>query len=214
MVPLLTLNHLYIAPDPGAASLRVGDMCRYAPHLSLDGELIRAACLDNRAGCMALLLAMQELRDIENEVYCVFSVQEEIGMRGASRAADSIRPDLALVVDLGVASDPQNHTMNPQIHLGGGVIEKVMDDSIICHRDALAWLERSAERAGVPLMPLVGGAGYTNAGGIHTAGSGIPTAIAAIAARGIHTPCETIDINDLTACARILVCSAKEWDFL
>lgn len=194
---------LYIQKASGTA--QIGDMCCYKPEFAVDDTYITSCYLDNRAGCAALLAAIRELKDSPNDIYCSFSVQEEVGMRGTALVAEVVEPDEAYVVDMGIAGDTSDAVVNHHVRLGGGVIEKIMDDSIICHPEALRCVEAAAQKVGVPLMRVVCGAGFTNAGRLHTACRGIPTAILATPTRNIHSPQETICVTDVKACAKLLV---------
>lgn len=195
------MDDLRIRLDGPEPPVQIGDICGFAPRLQMESGIATGAYLDNRAGCAALLRALYGMKDAPNDVFCLFSVQEEVGMRGAGVAAGQINPELAFVVDMGVAG---GHVL-----LGGGVIEKMMDDSVICHPAATAALEGAAARCGTPLMRLTGGAGYTNAGHVHLAGRGIPTAILGIPARNLHTAEETVCLADVEACSNVLVQLAR-----
>lgn len=201
----LTVDDLRVCLDRAGPPVQIGDACGLKPGLRMENGLAAGAGLDNRAGCAALLRAVYGMRGARNDVFCVFSVQEEVGMRGAAMAAGQIDPDMAFVVDMGPAGDLPGCTRNTHVRLGGGVIEKMMDDSVICHPAATALLERAAGECSVPLMRLVGGAGYTNAGRMHLAGRGVPTAILGIPARNLHSAEEQASLADMEACARVLV---------
>ena len=192
----ITLNDLYLRPLESDDIFQVGDVAIYEPNFSASDGFASGTFLDNRAGCAALLMAMEEMRDSPNEVWCCFSVQEEVGMRGAAAAAHCIRPHMAFAIDMGIARP------------GCGIIEKMMDDSIICASAALRTLENATANSGIPRIRTVGGAGYTNAGGIHTAG-GCPTAIIGIPAENLHSPREKICLKDVLACSEVLKTIAK-----
>lgn len=196
----MALSSLYLRALNSDDTFRIGDTAIYKPDYVYSGGFATGTFLDNRAGCAALLMSIKEMEKSPNEVWCCFSVQEEVGMRGAAVAARTIRPEIAFAVDMGIAEP------------GSGIIEKMMDDSIICDPFALQILENAAQKADVPIMRVVGGAGYTNAGGIHIAGTGCPTAILGIPARNIHSPREKICLADVVACRKTLIEIANtEW---
>ena len=202
-----TMDQLYIQLQ--TAGHGIGDLCVYAPAFQAEQTRVTAPYLDNRAGCLAMLLALPRMRLSPNDLYVVFSVQEEVGMRGAQLAARQIEPDYAFAVDMGVAGDIPGAKINRNIRLGGGVINKVLDDSIVCHEDAVTLLTQAAASAEVAMGYSVGGAGFTNAGLLHLAGSGVKTGILGIPARNLHTVKETVDITDIVGCAKVLCALAN-----
>ena len=126
--------------DIGAASkkeaerrVRVGDCCALVPHLTrLTANRVCGRPLDDRIGCACLVEIAKRLTAPADDTYYVFSVQEEVGSRGARPAAFGIAPDVALIFDVtGTGDVPGAKPM--AVKLGGGVAVKIRDSSVICH---------------------------------------------------------------------------------
>lgn len=188
-----SVQELFARPAEAGRIFQIGDTAVFAPRFSVADGFASGTFLDNRVNCAVLLSAVGEMLDAPNEVWCCFSAQEEVGMRGAVTAARQIQPDMAFAMDMGVAAP------------GSGVIEKMMDDSIVCAPAALRVLETAIQFADVPSVRTVGGAGYTNAGGIHIAGSGCQTAILGIPGGNLHSPMERACIADMLASRSVLI---------
>ena len=107
--------------------------------------------LDNRIGCVTLLLMMEQLADkeIENDLYFVFTAQEEVGLRGAGAAAFAVEPDAAIAVDVTDTGDLPEMKSAMAVELGKGPAVKVMDRSVICTPAVVDALEQAAKDCGV-----------------------------------------------------------------
>ena len=135
----LTLDNLFIdigAKDAEEARklVQIGDFAVYeAPRFEQNGVLC-GPYLDNRIGCVTLLLMMEQLADkeIENDLYFVFTAQEEVGLRGAGAAAFAVEPDAAIAVDVTDTGDLPEMKSAMAVELGKGPAVKVMDRSVIC----------------------------------------------------------------------------------
>ncbi|MDI3280858.1 MAG: M20/M25/M40 family metallo-hydrolase, partial [Bacillota bacterium] len=205
----LTFRRMYV--DLGAASqkeaqslVRVGEMAALSQRVELAGGRLVGKALDDRAGCAVLVRVLQELRHCPHDLYCVFTVQEEVGRRGAWTAAYQVEPDLAVVVDVTPAGD----TPEPEqrgVALGKGPAVKVMDRSVISHPQVRRLLAETAERHGIPFQWEVLERGGTDAGSIHVSRSGVPTGALSLPARYLHTPNEMVDLEDLRCAALLLV---------
>lgn len=197
----LKLEKLFI--DIGAstaqeaeATIQIGSMATFAPHLAFQGNRVLAKSLDNRAGCAILLALIRDLPAVEYQIDFVFTVQEEVGLRGARTAAYHLKPDLALAVDVTRTGDiPEAALMT--VELGKGPAIKVKDTSIISHLQVRRLLEEAAKRADIPYQLEVLEKGGTDAGSIHLTREGVPTGVISIPARYLHSPVEVIDYRDL-----------------
>ena len=113
-------------------SVQIGDMASYSGYFEVIGKRIMGKALDDRAGCWALIRAMQNAQSTENDVYAVFTAQEEVGLRGAKTSAFSINPDMAVAVDVSNVGDtPESLELN--LRLGKGPAVKIKDSSFIIH---------------------------------------------------------------------------------
>lgn len=222
-------SELYI--DVGVANqdevaglgIKVGDPVSWATdYLPFGKHRAIGKGFDDRAGCAVLLKAMEELDydQVHGTVYGVFSVQEELGLRGARVAGQQIAADVALAVDTTAVSDTPEEMMDETLALGQGPGIKVMDFSMVASVAVRERLVEVAEKAGLPyqleIFPGIG----TDAGQLHLSQKGIPTGVISIPSRYAHSPVEVIDLNDLTHAKELLkhfilsLREAKEFSFL
>lgn len=194
------LVNLFI--DIGAGSreeaerkIQIGDVAAYAGNFIDLGDRFASGALDDRLGCAVIIEALKSL-DTLHDLYVVFTVQEEVGLRGAATAAYAIHPDFSLNLDVTRTGDtPKAARMS--VALGKGPAIKVMDSSAIipvCVRDFIA---RCADEAGIPVQNEVLRAGGTDAGAILKTKGGILSGCISIPTRYIHTPVETADMRDV-----------------
>lgn len=168
---------------------------------------------DNRFGCG---LAIELLRELHKEAHpnILFSgatVQEEVGLRGAAAAANKIRPDVFFAVDAGPAGDIPG-VRDGFGELGGGVLIRIMDGSMITLPGMRDFLIDTAESEGIPYQIYVSPGG-TDAGSVHQTGTGVPSAAIGICARYIHSHAAIADKEDVEAARSFLVALIKRLDW-
>ena len=212
----LNLGKMYI--DIGATSadearkmVEIGDSAVFCGDFFTNGDNAVSKAMDNRAGVYVLLNVLKNMKESENDLYFVFSTQEELGLRGARAAANAILPDVALAVDVTDTGDTPNCNQMA-VKIGGGPCIKFMDNSIITHKRVNDALKNSAKRTDTSYQCEVLILGGTDAGAIHTAGFGAMTGAVSIPTRYIHTPHECVNINDVKA-AITLICDFAENKF-
>lgn len=205
----LTIDDLYL--DIGASSreeaqsmIALGDTAVYAATAQKAGGRMISPYLDNRVACAILLQALEQVKDSDNDLYFVFSVQEEVGLRGAKTAAYSIDPDFAVAVDITGAYDYPGAPKRGSAVLGGGAAIKVMDGSVICHPAMVEKLTGLCEADGIRHQMHVTTSGGTDAGAIHQSRLGVVTGVVAIPCRYTHTPTEMVDLGDVSACVDLV----------
>lgn len=164
----------------------------------LAGNRVVGHPLDDRAGCAALIMIAQQLGECEDDIYFVFSVQEEVGCRGAKPAAFAIAPDRALVYDVTRTGDtPGAKPM--AVKLGGGAAIKIKDASVICHTGMVGELIETAVANKIKHQCEVLVSGGTDTSSIQMTGAGCPAAAISIPSRYIHSGVEMIDLADVEA---------------
>ncbi len=189
--------------DQCAGRVKLGDVASYHQEFVDLGERMVAKAMDDRVGCAILVETLRQAADSPHDLYFVFTVQEEVGLRGARTAAYSIEPDLGLAVDVtGVGDTPKPRRMD--VSLGGGAAVKIKDGSILCHPSVVRLLMETAERNSIPVQPEVLELGGTDAGAIHLSRGGVPGGGISIPCRYIHTPGEMVDRGDVKACIDLL----------
>ena len=169
------------------------------------GNRIIAKSLDDRIGCVVAIEAMRKLKasGTPNEVHFAFTVQEEVGLRGARTAAYNIDPDIGIALDVTATGDEiKNRKM--AIKLGGGAAIKVQDSSLIVPKHIVEWMTQRAEADGIPHQREILTGGGTDAGAIQLSRSGVPSGCISIPTRFLHTTSETVDITDVQACVDLL----------
>lgn len=205
----LKVDDLYV--DIGASSaeeakalVNVGDTAVYDTAVSAAGDKVISPYLDNRVSCAVLLMAMESLEHSENDLYFVFTTQEELGLRGATTAAYAIQPDYGIAVDVTGSGDLPGSKHGCSSVLGKGAAVKVMDSSVICHPQVVARLRALAEEGNIPFQMDVLRAGGTDAGAMHKSRGGVYTGGVSIPCRYTHTPTEMVCAADAEACARLV----------
>ena len=211
----LKLAKLFI--DIGARSeaeardkVRIGDMAVFHRPLERAGRRLVAKAMDDRSGCAVLIEAMARLQDSPHEIFFVFTVQEEVGLRGARTAAYGLEPDVAVAVDITFAADTPEPEYRIAVELGKGPAIKVKDSSLISHPLVRNWMAGVAERRGIPHQYEVLPFGGTDAGAMQLARSGVPAGTLSIPTRYGHTPAEMVDEEDLENAVRLLVAMLEE----
>ena len=154
-------------------------------------------------------MALEQLQGSENDLYFVFTVQEELGLRGAKTAAYAIDPDYGIAVDVTPAADALDSKHGGSSLLGHGAAIKVMDSSVVCHPQVVARLEALAAERGIPAQRDVIRSGGTDAGSIHISRMGVLTGGVSIPCRYLHAPQELADRGDIEAAARLIAAFAE-----
>ncbi len=201
------IENLYI--DVGAKSkadcaIRVGDTAGFdRPFLDLGDRLV-AKSMDNRISAAVLVETLKQVKQTPNELYFVFSTQEEVGLRGATAAAFGVDPELGLAVDVTATGDtPKGIKM--EVSLGKGPTIKVRDSSFISDPRLVRWMVATAEKLGLPYQLEVLEAGGTDGRAIQLTRAGVPASCVSIPCRYIHSPSEMVDYQDVIHAVHLLV---------
>jgi endoglucanase len=192
--------------EDGGGKVKVGDFATFAtqfgylggqPRRRTDQGLVKGKAFDNRAGCAVLLELLKE--DYPVDLVAVFTVQEEIGLRGARVAAHTANPDQAFILECTAADDlPSLDEDAPEgfPRLGDGPAITVMDRSFMADRRLVDLLVATAEAEGIPHQFKRPGIGGTDAGAVHLAREGVPSVAVSVPARYIHAPAAVLDLAD------------------
>jgi len=184
--------------------VKVGDVAAFErPFVEMGSRLV-AKSLDDRAGVAVAIETMRRLKHLPerveggspNELYFVFTVQEEVGVRGATVAAFGVDPEVGIAVDVTPAGDTPN-SIRRDIFLGKGPAIKVKDHWMLSDPKVVAWMERSAQKAKISTQREVLTGGSTDARAIQLTRSGVPTGGLVIPCRYVHSPSEMIDFGDV-----------------
>jgi len=174
----------------------------------LGNDLVTGKAFDNRAGCAMLIVALRQMKDVKATVHAVFTVQEEVGLKGAKTSAFKLNPDVALATDVTITGDhPGIEKKDSAIEMGKGPSITVSDADgrgIIVPESVLKWLKVAAESNNIPYQLEVGSGGTTDATAIHLTKDGIPTGVLSIPTRYIHTPVSVLSMDDLEKSAELI----------
>lgn len=181
------------------ALLKVGDVVTRERSLIEMGDCINSKSLDNRISVYVLLEAMRRLQDPACDTYAVFSVQEEVGLRGAQVAAHTINPDFGFGLDTTIAFDLPGADDHERVtQLGKGAAIKIMDSSVISDTRMVRFMRERAEKHGIPWQSEILPAGGTDTAAIQRAGKlGSISGCISIPTRHIHSVIEMVHKADV-----------------
>lgn len=169
-------------------------------YIELSDTVVRCKAFDDRAGCAELITLCQG-DPFPFDLYAVFSVQEEVGLRGASVLTGAVQPDFAIILEATacheVPQEPDEPDSTTVTRLGQGPAISYMDRTSIAHPGLLRHFVRTAEAEGIPHQfrsPQF--AGGTDAGAIHKSGAGVPTLGVSLPCRYLHSPHSLISLTD------------------
>lgn len=185
------------------ADIKVGDAAILWRTMDERGSRLIAKSMDNRISCAVSIETMKRLKKSPHEVYFVFTVQEEVGSRGAQVAAYGIEPDLGIAVDVTSTGDVPK-TVNMDVELGKGVAIKVMDVKHIVPPEIKKWMVDTAEKHKIPYQLEVLTLGTTDSETMQLARAGVPCGTVSIPTRYVHSVSETVDYNDVLASVDLL----------
>ena len=189
--------------------VQVGDTAVYdSPCFENNGKVV-SPYLDNRISCAILLKTLEDVTQSPNDLYFVFTVQEEVGIRGGKTAAWGVDPDYGIAVDVTDVDDTPGSEKSGTVQLGKGAAIKVMDSSVICAPQVVSRLEALAKEGNIPAQRDILRAGGTDAGAIHITRTGVMTGGISVPCRYIHTPVEMADLEDAEHCVKLAAAFAR-----
>lgn len=198
--------------DEVNGSVKRGDRIAFDSYYSeLSDRVVRGKAFDDRVGC-SLLVDVLQGGPYPVEVLAAFTVQEEIGLRGAQVAAQTLKPDVAFALEGAPTFDVPDPTAdpddpaetNPIARMGGGPVLTVMDRSMITDPRLLGFLRQTAREHDIPFQHKTAPGGGTDAGRIHIANSGIPAAVISVPCRYIHSPTALLNLDDYANTLRLI----------
>ncbi len=190
--------------DEAAGKVKRGERIAFdSRFMELSSGVIRGKALDDRAGC-AMLLDVLMAGPYPVDLYAAFTVQEEIGLRGAQVAAQAVNPDVAFVLENTTANDLPNpvrqpddeQDINPTCFMLGGPVISFIDRSMITHPKLFAFMRDTAVANEIPFQYKTTPGGGTDGGAIHTANGGARTGVISLPCRYIHSPSTYLNQQD------------------
>jgi tetrahedral aminopeptidase len=203
---IIPLNKMYI--DVGATSrddcpVKVGDIAAFERSFIKMGDRLVAKSLDDRVGVVVLIETLRALKSTPNDIYFVFTTQEEVGSRGAGSATFGIDPEIGIAVDVTPTGDTPA-SIKMVMELGKGPCVKFRDVGMIADPRVVDWMIQTAEKAKIPYQREVLLVGSTDAQQIQISRAGVMTGALSIPSRYTHSASEMADINDMKNSVKLL----------
>lgn len=185
------------ASGSSSSAVKVGDVAVFDANFLDLGDRVISKALDDRIGVVLLIENLRSLRSGPNEVYFVFTVQQEVGGRGAGPAAYGLEPEIGLSVDTTLASDTPGANVRNSIALGQGPAIKIKDALLVSDPRLVEVLTHLARKNRILAQMEVLEGGDSDAGAIQIARCGTPVAGLSIPLRNTHSPSEIADWDDI-----------------
>lgn len=203
---ILPINKMYI--DVGATSrencpVKVGDVAAFDRPFIEMGDRLVAKSLDDRSGVAVLIETLRAIKSTPNDLYFVFTTQEEVGSRGAGTAAFGINPDIGIAVDVTPTGDTPS-SLKMVMELGKGPCVKFRDVGMLSDPRVVDWMIKASEKAKIPYQREVLLIGSSDASGIQITQAGVMTGALSIPVRYVHSASEMVDFNDLKNSVKLL----------
>lgn len=172
---------------------------------------VKAKALDDRAGCMILLDVLRN-SNYAGDITCVFTVQEEVGLRGAKIAARKVMPDRAIILDTTTANDMGMVDSHKQVtRCGDGPALTFMDRRAIIPSEMRKLALDAAKKKAIPVQMKRGNSGGTDAGEIHLTGAGVPCLVVVIPCRYCHSGVSVCKLSDIEYAKQLTLSVLEEF---
>ncbi len=202
----LSINKMYI--DVGATKkedcpVKVGDFAAFERSYMEIGDRLVAKSMDDRSGVAVLIETLRAIKSTPNDLYFVFTTQEEVGLRGAGTAAYGIDPEIGIAVDVTATGDTPA-SLKMAMELGKGPCVKFRDPGMLADPRVVDWMITTAEKAKIPYQREVLLMGTTDGKEIQISRAGVMTGALSISCRYVHSASEMVDYNDLKNSVKLL----------
>ena len=183
----------------------IGDMVTMDRETIFTGDVVVSKAIDNRVGLFVMLKALELVQTDAIDLYAVATVQEEVGLRGATTSAYAINPEVGIALDTTLANDfPGITDFDSVTRLGEGVAIKLMDASLICHSDLVEHMREVAVAGHIPHQLEILPRGGTDGGALQRTRGGTASITLSIPTRYIHTVNEMAHKTDIEAAVTLL----------
>lgn len=184
------------ATSPKDCPVKIGDIAAFdRPFTDLGNRLVSKA-MDDRIGVALAIETLRRLEATPHEIYFVFSVQEEVGLRGATTSAFGVDPEIGLAIDVTASGDtPKGLKM--EVGLGKGAAIKVRDGGMLSDPRVVDWMVNTAENHKIAYQLEILEGGTTDARAIQITRAGVPAGCLSIPCRYVHSPSEMVDFHDV-----------------
>jgi tetrahedral aminopeptidase len=201
-----TLDQMYIdlGTDRQNCPIRLADVAAFDRPFADFGNRLVSKAMDDRIGVAILIETLARIQQPAHSLYFVFSVQEEVGIRGAATAAYGLDPDIGIAVDVTDTGDtPKGIKM--EVGLGKGPAIKVRDSGMLTDPRLVDWMVNTATNSHIPYQLEILERGTTDARAIQLTREGVPAGCISIPCRYIHSPSEMVDYSDIENAINLLV---------
>jgi putative aminopeptidase FrvX len=215
---VVTYDQLFV--DIGAKNLKdadkmgvkVGDPISFdAKYGKLTSDVVIGKAFDDRLGCAIMIETLKQLENTECTLFAVGTVQEEVGLRGATTATFGIDPDIGIALDVTVAGDvPGVKEFDASMKMGEGPVLTVSDAGLITHPKVLRLLLDTAEKNKIAYQLETGLPGTTDAARMSLSRQGVPSGTISVATRYIHSPVGMFSLKDARNSAKLLALAIQQ----
>jgi endoglucanase len=183
--------------------VNIGDVCIYKSEYEENDNVIFTPYLDDRVGCYIAIETIKEIKNPKHDLYFAFTVQEEVGLRGAKTSAYRINPDIGIALDVtGSGDTPKSKPF--AVGLDKGTAIKVKDNSILTHPKLKKLMVDTARENNIPYQMEVLEYGGTDSGAIHLTREGVITGAISVPTRYVHSTTEMASKNDIINSIKLL----------
>ena len=186
------------------APAQPGDPAAFEGSLLTLRERWFGKALSSRIGVSILVETLKRLQYSPFELFCAFTVQEQVGSRGAGAAAYALKPDLGLTVGV-IASDDLPGSSNPTLKPGAGPAIVLQHGQMLADRRVTDWMKARAGQAGLPYQLAIHPQGSDSGSAIQLSRAGVPSANLMLPGRYLHTPTEMVDRRDVEHTVELLL---------
>jgi endoglucanase len=187
--------------------IQVGDVVSFDTKFARIGNgVVLGKAFDDRVGCTVMVETLRRLKKLDINLYAVGTIQEEVGLRGATIAAFQVASDIGIALDSTIAGDiPGVAEGEATAKMGDGPVLTVADAGLIVHPKVLRLFVDSAKEYKIPYQLETGIRGATDAARIALSREGVPSGVISVPARYIHSPAGIIDIDDVEKAVQLAI---------
>ncbi|MEK6876500.1 MAG: M28 family peptidase, partial [Nanoarchaeota archaeon] len=182
-------------------NVEIGSYVSFENYSNIKKGFIEGKAMDNRIGCFTLIELAKNLKKARNEIYFVFTIQEEIGLYGAKTSAFEIQPDWAITVD---ATEAKKEASKSDVFIGNGPFITIKDADFMGNKCINNWIRGIAKEKKINLQYNVSDSETTDATNISLSRGGIPSSVVGVPVENLHTAKGKASINDIKDLIEIL----------
>ncbi len=200
----LALTDFYVdlglSGKEAAKKVEIGDPIAWRRDLMVMGDYVNCKAMDDRVGIYVMIEALKKTKGNTHDIYTVGTVQEEVGLRGATTTAFEIQPDIGIALDITLAMDTPGSEPHSRItELGKGITIGIMNGAVISDRKLVKEMRKIADSKKIPYQLEILPRGGTDAGAMQRTGPGARAMTMSVPTRYVHSVNETVSMKDVKA---------------